>query len=115
MPRYLLRMANGSGTTGGLPFATGGGQTKAPAASGSGGNDFLTNPRGTPGAGGGGFDPVSQSRQQTTHVCPGLPDAASIPNGGKILKADPGKVGVSAGGNAERLGSEKRPFSVRKG
>lgn len=102
------------GTTNGLPFATANGTPKGGGGA-SGGNDFLTKPQGSRAPSGGGFDPVTQHRPQPPmKTQAGLPDAASVPNGGKILKADPGKVAVSAGGDAERLGSEKKPFRVGK-
>lgn len=90
----------GDGTTNPFTEGTGGGM----------GNNFLTNPKGTPGRGGGG-QPASygESRVQRVGVDPDI-NEADIPDGGKDLMADP--TG-DAGGNpvgAGSVGNPQRPF-----
>lgn len=104
----------GTGTTGGLPFATANGTTKAPTGGSSGSHDFVTDPQGS-GPKSGGFDPVTMNRPQPPmKTQAGLPDADNIPAGGKILKADPGPVSAKVSGTAQSPAATTKPFRLGK-
>jgi hypothetical protein len=83
------------------PFATKDGKP-ANQGQGGGGNDFLTNPKGT-GTHGGGKDFIAEGNrpQKANSDNPaGTINSASIPAGGKILLADPMKVSKTVAGCA---------------
>lgn len=97
----------GDGTS--SPFGDGGG-----GAGGGGmgqGNNFTTNPSGTPGAGGGGQpDSYMESKPQQAGGDPDI-NPAEIPQGGKDLFADPkpdtgNPIGTTAGSGG------RKPFRV---
>jgi hypothetical protein len=91
------------------PFATADGKSTSKGASGS--VDFVTDA--TAGASGGGtqLEEVLQNRPQPAYKAQvGLPNTASIPAGGKDLKADPGPVSQKVSGTAMPIGKVPRPF-----
>jgi hypothetical protein len=116
------------GTASTLPFATANGRTKAPATTGTGGNDFVRNPAGNPAPGGGhdfvqdngppqqpptrGPMPVPvfvQSRPQTMGtIAQRLGGSQSLPTDGSAAD-EPGPMPVSRAG-FDAAGDTPSPF-----
>jgi hypothetical protein len=107
------------------PFATSGGKPITPTtgkgggfdplkdATGGekgGGHDFLTDPKGSSEAAGGGRDFTKESRPQSEAKPEVVPNPQEIPKGGKILFADPGPVSAKVSGTAQHV--EKKPFKL---
>ena len=97
------------------PFSSRDGKPTNQGTGGSGGHDFLTDPKGTS-TGAGGRDFTKENRPQTGAKDGNPPNPESIPAGGKIYKADPGPVSKTANGNGVNTGSpaERKPFKGMK-
>jgi hypothetical protein len=106
------------------PFTTADGKPVSPGGGGaSGARDFTkeNRPQGGDEKGGasfngnnsGGRDFTQESRPQPAmKTQAGLPNAETIPEGGKILKADPGPVSQKVSGTAQPLANHK-PFRTK--
>jgi hypothetical protein len=112
-----------SGKSGGgasPPFATPGGKpSNQGTTSGGGGFDFLKDPTSKEGATKPADLIAEGNRPQPAYkALPGLPNAESIPAGGKILMADPGPVSKAAnsagGGVAVGVQGAATPFKNLK-
>ncbi len=95
------------------PFATSGGKPVAPTSGASGAHDFVKDNSTAP-SGGGGFDVTKQNRPQAEADPRGAgnPDAAQIPQGGKDMLADPGKVSAANSSNGGT--SAPKPYKSLK-
>src|ERR1700722_14911564 len=91
------------------PFSTVDGKPQGQGTTGSGGHDFLTDPKGTP-TGGGGRDFTKENRTQAGMKDGNPPNPNEIPEGGKILKADPGPVSKTAKANGLNTDAGHKPF-----
>jgi hypothetical protein len=110
-------MAQDSGTgRSNPPFASKTGAPQNQGGSGAKGFDYPRNAARTPG-GAAGRDFTKESRPQPAFKTQaGLPNAESIPAGGKDLKADPGATAKGAGGVSGGVqGVTQKPFKGLKG
>jgi len=112
-------MGQSAKSTGGgnPPFATKDGKPQNQGGTSSGATKWPEDKFTGSGDKSGGRDFTKENRPQPPMKAqPGLPNAESIPAGGKELKADPGKVGANASGTSGGVaGSPNKPFKLRGG
>lgn len=113
-------MAQSAKSTGGAnpPFATSDGKPQNQGTTSKGAFEYPKDNATGGGDKSGGRDFTKESRPQPPMKAqPGLPNTDNIPDGqgGKILQADPGKVGASASGTSGGVqGAPHKPFKLGK-